>query len=82
MFPFDANMNLHFAVFRVWSQNFTRFLYMTLLAQIMLLVGLKILIAQVRVGLEILVAYVLVGLELDNGEMWSQKKGPVAISFF
>ena len=64
MFPFDACMNLHYAVYRVWSQNITQFLYMTLLAQIMLFVGLKKLIAQALVELEILKALVLVGLEI------------------
>ena len=43
-------MNLHYAVLKVWSQNFTQFAFMTLFGKNVLFFGLEVLIAHVLVG--------------------------------
>ena len=68
MLLFDAYMNLHYAVLKVWSQNFTQFAFMTLFGKNVLFFGLNVLVAHVFVGLEVLIAHVLVRLDQARQE--------------
>ena len=66
MLLIDAYMNLHYAVSKVWSQNFTLFAFMTLFGKNVLFFRLEVLIAHVFVGLKVLIAHVLVGLDRSS----------------
>ena len=57
-------MNLHYEVLKVWSQKFTQFAFMALLAKNVLLFGLEVLVAHVFVRLKVLIAHVFVRLEV------------------
>ena len=56
MLLIDAYMNLHYAVSKGWSQDFTLFAIMTLLAKNVLFFRLEVLIAHVFVRLKVLIA--------------------------
>ena len=62
MLLIDAYMNLHYAVSKVWSQNFTQFAFMTLFSKNMLFFRLEVLIAHVFVRLKVFIPHVLAGL--------------------
>ena len=51
-------MNLHYAVSKVWSHNFTLFVFITLFGKKCVVFTLEVLIAHVFVGLEVLIAHV------------------------
>ena len=64
MLLIGAYMNLHYAVSKVWSQNFTQSRLWHFSAKNVLLFGLKVLVAHVFVRLEVLIAQVFVRLEV------------------